>query len=347
MPAFDFRFSRRSQAFSILSRHKSRWLDVANPTDFKLKFERSLPDLRELDGFLPYCLNPETERVIYTYTSDRNAILNAPFLYQTQYETAKHVITVPFERMLVLEAIERMDPIYVFSIARCGSTLLSRLVQSIGHSSASEPDLYTQLGEMSDELRERVGNDACLTLIRGCTAALTRLFGPQIVIKLRSECNTIPRLFVEAVPEARFVFMFRDPTEWANSCHRAFGNTPKELAWSLYFSVKAYDELVESGGNPILIWYEDLIADPRHELERLGIEISSDSAKRLNLTLNIDAQEGTSISRESLKQNADFSTKDLEIMQAEWSTIAPRELIERHTLDRLMSIRLTGTYKSS
>ena len=75
-----------------------------------------------------YGLNFETRQAVFVETPADVDLSQAPFYFITQFEKAKHVVTVPFETMIQLAKSVTIDDnrvISIFSVGRCGSTLAS------------------------------------------------------------------------------------------------------------------------------------------------------------------------------------------------------------------------------
>src|SRR5690242_1874545 len=77
------------------------------------------------------------------------AISSHPFLYQAQFTHGTHVWSVPFEslpRMTRISRVNEANLIFIHSVGRCGSTLVSRVLGAAPNvCSLSEPDALTQL----------------------------------------------------------------------------------------------------------------------------------------------------------------------------------------------------------
>jgi hypothetical protein len=316
----------------ITGRTKGYEMDVAGPADFSTRTAGALADLDDLDGWLPYCFDPAAERVLYAHTPDMARVLAAPFLYQGQYACADRLVSVPLERLLFLETAA-MAPTFVLSISRCGSTLLSALLRHAGQPSASEPDIFTQVAALPGDLRARLGEAGRLALIRGSAAALARQIGAGVVIKLRDHCNEIALRLVEAVPEARMAFMLRERLTWAGSRHRAFNDPPAALADILRRGVMTLDALARGGHRPVLIWYEDLLADPGGSLARL--DVAAPDPGVLAAALAGDAQAGTSVSRDATASRR-LPEAFAAGFEAAWAAVCPRDVLFRNGLERLL-----------
>ena len=327
-------YRRPFLVLDIAKRTKGYEMDVAAATDFATTLARLEPEPGVPDGLLPYCFDAAAERVLFTRTPDMARTLAAPFLYQAQYAGAEHLVSVPLERLDV-EPAAPMTPTFVLSVSRCGSTLLSTLLHHARHPAASEPDIYTQLAAMPPDQRNRIGAAGRLAIIRGSTVSLAGRIGSAVVIKLRDHCNDIALQLAAAVPEARMAFMLRDRLAWANSRHRAFNDSPAALADILRRGVLTFDALARAGHCPLLIWYEDLLANPHATLARLDVPAAALDGAGLSAVLARDAQAGTSISQENTGRRR-LSDGDAAGFEIAWAAAAPREALRRNGLDRLL-----------
>jgi hypothetical protein len=81
-----------------------------------------------------YCLDPQNQQAIFVETPLEIELSNAPFFFQAQYEYAQRLIAVPLEDLPQLmtaieEPVEKL--IMIYSVGRCGSTLLSKVFNQI------------------------------------------------------------------------------------------------------------------------------------------------------------------------------------------------------------------------
>ena len=96
-----------------------------------------------------YCLDFENRQAVFVETPPEYNLSRAPFLYQAQYELASRLVQIPFETLHRLAAEVVIDPtrlILIYSVGRCGSTLVSHAFNALeGVESISEPDVFTQM----------------------------------------------------------------------------------------------------------------------------------------------------------------------------------------------------------
>lgn len=174
-----------------------------------------------------YCLDPQNQQAIFVETPLDIELSNAPFFYQAQYEYAQRLIAVPLEDLPQLmtaieEPIEKL--IMIYSVGRCGSTLLSKVFNQIETVlSLSEPDVFSQIVG----LRNPDGsNDAEIAqLLKICIYLSKPAFkGKQscFVLKLRSFCIELGDLIYQAFPDSKVIFLYRNAEDVVRSSIRAF-----------------------------------------------------------------------------------------------------------------------------
>ena len=151
------------------------------------------------------------------------------FAYVDQHGLAQRVMIVPFGELAQLaDRIAAPDHvIFLFSIGRCGSTLLSQALNATpGVWSLSEPDAYSRLILQNYNRSDRIDYSRAevISLIRACTRLLFRPPAGRnarvFAIKFRSQALFQADLYHEALPEASCVFLYRDALGWANSFYR-------------------------------------------------------------------------------------------------------------------------------
>lgn len=205
-------------------------VSVANPAHFRWH-DDGMVDARTVltsgDTSL-YCLDPVRREAIFVRVPSGTDLGAAPFLYQAQYDAATDLIAVGFDVLHVL-ADEAPDPgelLLLYSVGRCGSTLISRLLRATpGVDSLSEPDVYTQLvtARQTGDLTE----DDVDALVRSCTRIICAGSSANVVaMKFRSFAIDLAASFGRHFPKSRAVFLYRDALGWATSTARAFGHAP-------------------------------------------------------------------------------------------------------------------------
>ena len=233
---------------NIESRRRRNPLGITSPTDFYFT-EGDTIDAQvivENPNISIYCLDHENRRALFVETPADIDLSKAPFYYQAQYENAVNLFAVSYEVLHRLAndiSIDSKHLILIYSVGRCGSTLISSVLNQVEDIvSLSEPDIYTQLVE----IREWDGsNDAEVSeLLQTCTKILCK--SPmqntdphRLAIKFRSFCIEIADLMFKYLPDAKIIFLYRDADTWLKSAVRAFvhddinsvGNLESIEAW--------------------------------------------------------------------------------------------------------------------
>jgi hypothetical protein len=308
----------------------------AAPDDFRLGDCCYTDSLSIVDNSILYCLDSAEECAYFTILDDIDAAYRSPFLYSVQYESAKQILSVPFERLSEFIDSRNLFPTLIFSIGRCGSTLLVSLLRALGAPAVSEPSIFRQLIRSAKD-GQLLNRRLVTVAVQTCTASIAQHFGGQPVIKLQSQCNYLIEAITYALPQYHAIFMFRESTTWARSTCRAFSCEPRELAHRLAADIKSYDWLAQNHSGVQLIWYEDLVDRPEEVLRQLGAltdPVSADTRRRIYEVMAADSQEGTRLSRQNLSTR-EFRPNTSMKFRNEWEKVRPEALIERYGLARL------------
>ncbi len=217
----------------ILSRGREHMGVVVSLADFQwtqgevLDAEPLVADPR----FSLYCLDHGSQRAIFTASPADVDPLDAPFMYQAQFDHAEYLVALPYPEFLRLA--EQMPAprnlLCLHNIGRCGSTVLCRALNEIdGVLSFSEPDALTNfIGQVA--LPEAEPG----RLLGACVAWLCRpvIIGANqhSVIKFRNQAAGSMKRYVDALPQASHLFMYRNVIDWLASFHRLRvnrGDTP-------------------------------------------------------------------------------------------------------------------------
>jgi hypothetical protein len=316
--------------------NRGRKESTVSPQDFFLEFSREIGP-GDLSNGIFYCIDFQDKSVLYTLLDDVANALEAPFLYEAQIALASGVARVPFERLSDVLTGSLCPPALIFSIGRCGSTLLTRMMYGIGLPAVSEPQSLVQLARTPAEERDKSRQSVSL-LIRSCLDSMTRHYAGRTIVKLASQCSLVAADILQAMPEAHVVFMLRERKSWARSTYRAFGWEPRHLAYWLCAYIKACDWLLLNHPNARLMWYEDLIEDPERELRQAGLigeDFTEDQRAALRATMTKDSQQGTGLSREKLASRV-FSDEAQRAFDEEWARLKPFRIIEQRGLWKLL-----------
>lgn len=314
------RYSGILTEHAIRARIESR-TSISQAADFVLEPGNSVDRKRMLDPDVsPYCFDLDQRKLLCVSTPD---IAGATFFYQAQRQRARSVIKVPFDALPDALA----SPTLIFSIGRCGSTLLHRAFDAAGVRTVSEPDYFTQAAlhpHQDDALRNAIG---------GATELL-----PYTIIKLRAECNNAPLLIAGAFSAPRVMFVLRDATEWAASVRRLspLMADPAGIAALLRSLVVGLDDLTRRYEVRIC-YYEDFRSLTASYINAILAWMNSTARIRPAMASELagkDAQEDSIVSRAALKDVQDDPAFRA-AFRHEWDKVRPAALIERLGLRRL------------
>ncbi len=262
----------------------------------------------------PYCFDFDERKLFCVSTPD---IARATFFYQAQRQGARSVIKVPFDALP--EAGD--SPALIFSVGRCGSTLLHKAFEAAGVHAVSEPDYFTQAALHDPH------DPALASLI----ARATRLL-PYAVIKLRAECSNAAPLVAGAFRAPHVMFILRDAIDWAASVRRVSGNGADAggIAALLRALLSGLDNLTRHYDVRVCYYEEfrDLTANYVNALLAwMGSAARIRPAAAAEIA-NRDAQEGSIVSRASVGDVPDDPAFRL-AFRREWSKLRPAALIDR------------------
>ena len=182
-----------------------------------------------------YCFDPENDRVLFVEVDDAAAVVQAPFYYQGQIEHAVGLVSMPVEVFHRIAATIPEPPrgvIFVHSVGRCGSTLLSKVLAACPTvHSLSEPDDLTQIVNL------RVANSISEDEIREMIRSSIKWRGKPregadfdfLALKTRSEVMVLADLFAELYRSSKHLFLYRDGVSWMRTLFRGI-----PLDWDIY-----------------------------------------------------------------------------------------------------------------
>jgi hypothetical protein len=203
-----------------------------------------------------YGLDEARDIAVFTELPPGTDLAGSPFAYLAQHRLARRVAVLPLTEF---EAAAEELPlpgrtVLVFSIGRCGSTLLSHALNAVpGVWCLSEPDAYSTLIMQHYHSLRRAAfpRDRVVRLIRAITKVQSRppAGGGEDVfaVKFRNQSLYQADLYREALPHAAHIFLYRDALGWANSVYgmmRQYGypdiasGDGRTAAWSIFTGAK-------------------------------------------------------------------------------------------------------------
>ena len=209
----------------IAAKVKGNLFDLARSSDFTLGAPQEVPTEMVLSSpdWSLYTLDFSRDLAFFVELPPGSDLSEAVLAYKTQYEQAQRVITMPFDAMIALADTAPPLPklAILFSTARCGSTLASKIMGQIpGVWSLSEPEYLTDITYARRNLDPALAKALILAGTRLiCRPPLSRSVD-TVVIKPRSEPIAIAEWIVQALPEAHYAFLYRDAEGFVNSVHK-------------------------------------------------------------------------------------------------------------------------------
>ncbi len=291
--------------------------------------------------FSMYCLDHERRRAVFTALPAGIDLPRVPFMYQAQFDHAEYLVALPYREFFQLaEQIPAINRklLCLHNIGRCGSTVLARALNDIdGLMSLSEPDVLTNFVSLRSLPRQEQ-IDLLLACLRWlCRPAIVRDHD-HIVIKFRNQAAGIMHLYLDALPKARHLFIYRNAIDWLASFHRlqvkraapplrfsrqqvieqqtSYYQLPqaaieayrglegRAVGWLLMLG--RYLELYESGADIAAIRYEDLYGKREATLKRVlrQMNLPAHALTQALRAFNSDAQAGTKLARDAGRGNS-------------------------------------------
>ncbi len=279
--------------------------------------------------------------LLHLVRTDPSGDATRAFFYMAQREFADRVATVSFDRLDELRTVgfeQTARPILIFSIGRCGSTLLSKLLATSGIASFSELDVFSQVEELTGGVGRRFGHsEARIRAFRdrviGTTleALQARARSDRICVKMRSAAARAFPQIAETCPRADVVFLFRGVEGWARSWISALGFDVDKMVATLEACVAAVDHATAHGRAHTILWYEDLSADPLAACARITGQTGDPVA--LGQVMAEDSQHNSGLAARTLQdrrlaQGSEIDAQTAQFLKA-WHTAQPVERLRR------------------
>lgn len=215
-----------SSLHQIKSRKRESALDFSLIEQFELDAGEKVSSQIIIDERIwhPYTIDVENQALVFLDMPADIDLSQETFIYPRQFEEATRLLLVPFSDLMALSKQVRIPEniTFIFSIGRCGSTLLHQIFNQIeGVSSYSEPDPTTTL---SLHWQEQAMSEAPIGDIVEATTklqihALTKSSN-HVVLKFRGQVSVLMPYYFKRFPNANHIFMYRNPLNWARSMFR-------------------------------------------------------------------------------------------------------------------------------
>ena len=352
----------RAKAKPILARHKFIKGTVGNPFNMFTWGETdiTLPDTLP-ENITPYILNYGKKEVYFVETPADLPLQGQPFMYYLQFKHAQRLMIASYDEWFNWTKKQAMPdrPIFVCGIGRSGTTLINRAFHQLPQTTVyDEPDIFMQSVRFSNEER--------IPFIKGTTAALNQP-GYRPVIKQRSFVSYMMDSILEAYPDAKILYMYRNPFDWIVSNMRLILRTPTppglvhevvrmvfkrylpaldpaefrplqmvEAGALLWLKFNAhYTSLVEQGYPILGVRYEDLVDEPYSVVSQI-FDYCELPQSDVDLALDAfeqNSQSGTIFSRKHLAE-VELNARQTRLIKG---------MLDRHEWLNDPDIRLPGS----
>jgi hypothetical protein len=209
---------------AITARLKSHEMNYSTSADFELGTETAADPsiiLSEPD-WSPYCIDHVTHELVCVHLPAGIDLAESPFYFVTQYHQADTLLKLPLTALAALTDNLPDPPVaIIYSMGRCGTTLASRaLNESPAAWSLSEPEIFNHRSLILPPDAPVPGSDLVRMFIRLIFAQRARRDATTLALKLRSQSTFHMQQFIDARPDARAVFMYRDAIGWGQSVYQ-------------------------------------------------------------------------------------------------------------------------------
>lgn len=239
--------------------------------------------------------------------------------------------------------VNLLKPIFLFSLPRSGSTLLQRVLMSHSKiSSAAEPWIMLPLvymlkeggsiSEYSSELSKAAIEDLISGMLGGAETYRSKLRGfvDSIYRTLSNEgdmyfLDKTPRYYLiineiaELFPDAKFIFLFRNPVQVYASILSTFGGFRTLHGYAI--DLESGPLLLSEGykllkNKSVGVKYEDFVINPEQELKRIADYLQIDIENGMLTTFHQQAVPGRMGDSTGVKEYAEVSRQSTDKWRA-------------------------------
>ena len=244
--------------------------DVVSSNDFWTynQVQSHLDTVTELRDISPYCFDDRARHALFVEVPGGTDLTESEVHHRKLYENASRLISIPYEYLSAYFGEQDLSPVFVLSIERTGANLLRRLLALMpGVATLSDPGMYHQVASMRADETRKVGEKReneltkLLFLATQChQKSLNTSDLQRFVVKLSGQCIRISHLLARAFPAAKFVFMYRDPGDWARESIAA-GVRADELIEYWDEAKQRFQQVLAGGGAVYPLSYDELRTD--------------------------------------------------------------------------------------
>jgi hypothetical protein len=156
-------------------------------------------------------------------------LASSVFAFRDQRRLARRLLEMKLDDLIDVSAKIPLPPkiIFIFSIGRCGSTLVSHVLNTCSRVwGLSEPMAFPRLIMNNYDSAQRLTapRERIVDLIQACTRLQFRpphgSGRDTFALKFHSQSLFQAELYFEAFPDAAFVFLYRDAVTWTKSWYQ-------------------------------------------------------------------------------------------------------------------------------
>ncbi|MGJ8584683.1 MAG: hypothetical protein ACSHXD_11355 [Marinosulfonomonas sp.] len=171
----------------------------------------------------PYCFDAESRKALFVELPKDIDLGQSAFAYVTQFQSARRAVAVDFDDLAELAhlAPRPKTTVMVYSIGRCGSTLVSKIFAKLPKVwSVSEPDVLTNLAAQSSTLNTAEFGQLVQVALRLSYRPPDINDADIFVVKPRSAQVFEYENMFQALPDAKNMFLLRDAIGWTASAYQ-------------------------------------------------------------------------------------------------------------------------------
>lgn len=293
--------------------------------------------MQELD-FTPYAFDLAKQDLVEVGVPRAMPAQQQPFFYMDQFKQAVALRHLPVSSIIRRRSTPELPRLlFVFSIGRAGSTLISRMLDAAGTVSISEPDILSALSDKKICAALALREPGWRKLYLYSLSALVARFGrpASMAVKLRAQSSNVfhaERLH-RLLPEARHVLVLRDITDWSLSYVTKFLVDAKTLQDTMMASLKTAAHMRELGAKCHVVFYEDILSDPFAFLAlATGQPLDDAQCNAVKAVLGRDSQDNL-ITTSTDPDRLQAALEEREIFLAQWRAQRPIALLKHLGLD--------------
>lgn len=363
--------------YIIISRYKSNPLSVADTNDFILQKDKTIninECLTEYDIIL-YCIDFVNKELIFTHTRNTIEVSKYPFIYMMQFEHAEYASKLPMNDIdSYIDYYKLYEKyLFIFTTGGSGSTLIKNIyAQDYENICISEPDFASQMVMM----KEVYSYNEIKGLICKCMKILyisNKKIHKNMIIKFRSYCIELSRIFIDVYPESIVLFSYREPitqiasvlsmyksinsdwlifknelelmhTDLKKMIHTMTFIPDSFLDFALYSwisVIESYIELTSFHNNVYSIDYMFLIKNPDTAINRLFLLLNKRIDVKSSEIMDNDSRSNTILNREDINRKYRYIISEIDIKRiimvlSNHSTIKSIDFIPINSLSDLI-----------